>query len=93
MKSGDIIYLATGNLILFCEVVGFRCYCTELRAGNHQIIAGRYHPGLFYGFCYDCEGTRQLFLTKLWHYPFAVVVEAIRRRIPRKVSKFLKLEK
>lgn len=93
MNAGDRIYLATGNLITQCEVVGFRCYCTELKAGNHHIVAVRYHKGLFYGFGYDCDGTRQLFLTRLWHYPFAVAIEAIRRRMPRKAAKFLKLEK
>lgn len=61
MKAGDEIYLAKGSLISFCEVVGFRCYCTELKAGHHHILA--------------------------------VAVEAIRRHIPIKLSRFLKLEK
>ena len=92
MKAGDEIYLAKGSLISFCEVVGFRCYCTELKAGHHHILAAPYHRGLFYGFGYY-NGERHLFLTRLWHYPFAVAVEAIRRHIPIKLSRFLKLEK
>lgn len=93
IKSGDKIYLALGSLVTRCEVVGFRSYYTELRTGDRRFRSVPYHKGAFYGFGYDVEGTRHLFLTSLWHYPLAVCLEAIRRRIPRKVSRFIGLEK
>jgi hypothetical protein len=92
MKTGDKIYLAIGDRISFCEVVGFRSYCTELKSGDMQIITARYSQGLFYGFGYD-SGQRCLFLTKLWHYYFAVMIEKIRLAMPAKWAKRLKLER
>jgi len=92
MKTGDKIYLAIGNRISTCEVVSFRSYCTELKSGDMQIRTARYHQGLFYGFGYD-GGTRCLFLTKIWHYYFAILCEKIRVRLPQKLAKRLKLEK
>ena len=92
MKTGDKIYLAIGNRISTCEVVGFRCYCTELKAGNIYIRTAKYHKGLFYGFGYDA-GMRCLFLNKLWHYFFAVIIEKIRLALPVKLAKRIKLEK
>lgn len=92
MKTGDKIYLAIGNRISTCEVVGFRCYCTELKSGDLQIRTAKYHQGLFYGFGYDA-GQRCLFLTKLWHYYFAVMIEKIRLVMPTKWAKCIKLEK
>lgn len=93
MKTGDKVYLAIGNRISTCEVVGFRCYCTELKSGDMQIITARYHQGLFYGFGYDAGQRRCLFLTKLWHYYFAVLFEKVRLKLPCKLSKRLKFEK
>jgi hypothetical protein len=92
MKAGDKIYLAIGDRISFCEVVGFRSYCTELESDKYHIRAARYNQGLFYGFGYD-GGTRCLFLRKIWHYYFAVLCEKIRVRLPHKLAKRLKLEK
>ena len=92
MKTGDKIYLAIGNRISTCEVVGFRCNCTELKSGNIQIRTVKYSQGLFYGFGYDA-GQRYLFLTKLWHYFFAVIIEKIRLALPAKLAKCIKLEK
>lgn len=93
MKTGDKIYLAIGNRISTCEVVGFRCYCTELKCGDLHIRATKYNQGLFYGFGYDSDGTRCLFLKKWWHYPFAVMTEKIRLVMPAKWAKRIKLEK
>ncbi len=92
MKAGDKIYLAINDRVSSCEVVGFRCYCTELKSGNIRITAARYNQGLFYGFGYD-SGERHLFLSKLWHYYFAVLFEKVRLKLPCKLSKRLKFEK
>jgi len=95
MKAGDKIYLATNNNLSFCEVIGFRSYCTELKGGNLHIRAARYNQGLFYGFGYDglVEQTRCLFLKKWWHYYPAVICEKIRLKMPCKLAKRLKFEK
>lgn len=92
MKAGDKVYLAMGNRISTCEVVGFRCYCTEMKSGDYRIRAAKYHKGLFYGFGYDA-GTRCLFLKKLWHYPVAIMCEKLRLALPFKFAKLLKLDK
>lgn len=91
MKAGDKIYLAIGNRISLCEVIGFRCYCTELKCAERTLRAACFHQGLFYGFGYDA-GIRHLFLSKWWHYSFAIIVEKIRLIIPAKIAKRLKLE-
>jgi hypothetical protein len=95
MKAGDKIYLAVGNSISFCEVVGFRDYCTELKSGDFPIIAARYYQGLFYGFGYSgmTKRVRHLFLKKWWHYYPAVICERIRVNMPDKLAKRLKLKK
>ena len=92
MKRGDKIYLAIGNRIITCEVVGFRSYCTELKSGNFRIRTVIPTRGLFYSFGYDA-GQRCLFLNKLWHYPFAVITEKIRLSLPLKWGKLIKLER
>lgn len=92
MKTGDKIYLAIGDRISFCEVVGFRSYCTELKSDKYHIRAARYNQGLFYGFGYDGD-IRCLFLCKIWHYYLAVLCEKIRVRLPHKLAKRLKLER
>lgn len=92
MKAGDKVYLAVGDRISACEVVGFRCYCTELKSGEKPIRAAKYHEGLFYGFGYD-NGERHLFLSKLSHYYLAVITEKIRLLISHNIAKRLKLEK
>lgn len=93
METGDKIYLAIGNRISTCEVVGFRSYCTELKSGDLYIRSVRPSKGLFYGFGYDSDGTRCLFLRKWWHYYFAVIIEKIRLVMPAKWAKCIKLEK
>lgn len=79
MKKGDKIYLVVNKNVSSCEVVGFRCYCTELKAGSLTIIAAPFNKGLFYGYGYSPE--RYLFLNKLWHFYFAVITENIRIKL------------
>jgi len=92
MKEGDKIYLAINNRVSFCEIVGLYSHCTELKNGDWHIIVPKCHKGLFYNFGYDSE-KRYLFLKKLWHYYFAVIIEKIRLIIPTKMTKLIKLEK
>lgn len=92
MKAGDKVYLVIGNRLTFCEIVGFRCYCTELKNDKWRIRTAAYNQGLFYGFGYDA-GTRCLFLKKWWHYPVAVMCEKIRLALPTKYAQRLKLER
>ena len=63
-----------------------------LKSINGFVLYCKYHKGLFYGFGYD-DGQRYLFLTKLWHYFFAVIIEKIRLALPVKLAKCIKLEK
>lgn len=92
MRKGDKIYLVVNKNVSYCEVVGFRCYCTELKAGNLRVMAAKFNKGLFYGYGYDHE-ERYLFLNKLWHFYLAVIIEKIRISLTHETAKKLKLER
>jgi len=77
MKRGDKIYLAINDRITTCEIIEFYSFFTYLKAGDKNIIAPKFHEGLFYGYSYE-KGRRYLFIKKLWYYPFAIGCEKIR---------------
>lgn len=68
----------------FCGIKGEN---NNSQSDNHQA------QPIAYGFGYDAGQRRCLFLTKLWHYYFAVLFEKVRLKLPCKLSKRLKFEK
>lgn len=82
LKANQFIYIAQGENISICTVIGQYLHCTYVRCGiNSRTLPVLISRG-FYGVGYDTNsGTRTLFLRQWWHYYFAIICEYIRIKL------------